>query len=105
MEAEALTHILLRLPCGTAAGLSGWTYKHVRAAGLYDTRTGKAMRRFVNDILSGAMLHLDLLLASRLIALKRPQGGVPNRHRGGVPESCQHMRTVNCAGRRRNQIS
>ena len=26
----------------------------------------------------------------------------PHRHRGGVPESCQHMRTVNCADRRRS---
>ena len=58
--------------------LSGWTYEHVRAAGLYDKRTGEAMRGFVNDILSGAIPHFDLLLpvASRLIALEKPHGGV-----------------------------
>ena len=76
VEADALSHILLRLPRGTAAGLSGWTYEHVRAAGLYDKRTGEAMRGFVNDILSGAIPHSDLLLASRLIALEKPHGGV-----------------------------
>ena len=34
------------------------------------------MRGFVNDILSGAIPHSDLLLASRLIALERPHCGV-----------------------------
>ena len=78
MEAEAFTHILLRLPRGTATGLSGWTYDHIRAAGLYDKRTGEVMRRFVNDILSGAIPHSDPLLAriARLIALEKPHGGV-----------------------------
>ena len=76
MEAEAFTHILVRLPRGTAAVLSGWTYKHVRAAGLYDTCTGEELRGFVNGILPGAIPHSDLLLASRLIALETPHGGV-----------------------------
>ena len=61
VEADAFNHILLRLPRGTAVGLSGWTYEHVQAAGLYDKRTGEAMRGFVNDILLGAIPHSDLL--------------------------------------------
>ena len=34
------------------------------------------MRGFVNDISSGSIPHLDLLLASRLIAIEKPHGGV-----------------------------
>ena len=34
------------------------------------------MRGFVNDLLSGDIPHCHLLLASRLIALEKPQGGV-----------------------------
>ena len=48
----------------------------IRAAGLYDKRTGGAMRGFVKDILFGAIPHSDLLLASRLIAVEMPHGGV-----------------------------
>eukprot|EP00892_Ulva_mutabilis_P011423 jgi/Ulvmu1/8653/UM046_0058.1 len=39
-------------------------------------RTGEAMRRFVNLLLSGTIPHSDLLLASRLIAIAKPNGGV-----------------------------
>eukprot|EP00892_Ulva_mutabilis_P003066 jgi/Ulvmu1/12760/UM095_0065.1 len=34
------------------------------------------MRRFVNLLLSGTIPHSDLLLASRLIAIAKPNGGV-----------------------------
>ena len=43
----------------------------------FSTSLGRdAMREFVNDLLSGDIPHCHLLLASRLIALEKPQGGV-----------------------------
>ena len=85
VDADRVLGILQRLPQGTASGLSGWTYEHIRAAGLHSQRTRDAMRgflnstRLLNDLLSGDIPPCHLLLASRLIALEKPQGGVrPN---------------------------
>ena len=76
VDADRFLGILQRLLQGTASGLSGWTYEHIWAAGLHSHRTKDAMRGFVNDLLSGDIPHCHLLLASRLIALEKPQGGV-----------------------------
>ena len=76
VDADWFLGILQRLPQGTASGLGGWTYEHIRAAGLHSQRTRDAMRGFVNDLRSGDIPHRHLLLASRLIALEKPQGGV-----------------------------
>ena len=76
VDADRFLGILQRLPQGTASGLRGWTYEHIRAAGLHSQRTRDAMRWFVNDLLSGDIPHCHLLLASRLNALEKPQGGV-----------------------------
>eukprot|EP00892_Ulva_mutabilis_P011449 jgi/Ulvmu1/8677/UM047_0015.1 len=76
VSAARFEAILRNLTQGSAAGPSGWTYEHVRSAGLYNERTGEAMRRFVNLLLSGTIPHSDPLLASRLIAIAKPNGGV-----------------------------
>ena len=76
VDADRFLGILQRLPQGTASGRNGWTYKHIQAAGLHSQMTRDAMRGFVNDLLSGDIPHCHLLLASRLIALEKPQGGV-----------------------------
>ena len=76
IDAAAFLGILHRLPTGKAAGLSGWTYEHIRAVGLFNERARETLRGFVNDNLSGAVPHSHMLHASRLIALEKPNGGI-----------------------------
>ena len=76
VDADRNLGIPQHLSQGTASGLSGCTSKHNWAAGLHSQRTRDAMRGFVNDLLSGDIPHCHLLLASRLNALEKPQGGV-----------------------------
>jgi hypothetical protein len=72
--AEQFEAILRNLKRGKAAGPSGWTYEHIRCAGLHDERAGEAIRRYINLILAGRIPHSETLLASRLIALEKPSG-------------------------------
>ena len=68
--------ILHRLPTGKSAGLSGWTYEHIRAVGLFYERVRETLRGFINGNLACAVPHPHLLHTSRLIALEKPNGGI-----------------------------
>ena len=53
--------ILHRLPTGKSAGLSGWTYEHIRAVGLFYERARETLRGFINGNLACAVPHPHLL--------------------------------------------
>ena len=63
-DADRFLGIIQCLPQGTAAGLSGWTYEHVPAAGWHSQRARDRIRGFMNDLLSGDIPHCHLFLAS-----------------------------------------
>eukprot|EP00892_Ulva_mutabilis_P006222 jgi/Ulvmu1/3972/UM181_0006.1 len=71
---DTMHQILRHLPNGSAAGLSGRTYKHVRAAGLAFDAARTQMVQFVNIVLRGELLHLPRLLDRGLLALRKPNG-------------------------------
>ena len=75
VTADTLRTVLKRLPRGSAAGPSGWTYEHVRAALLGSEACFDAALRFGNALLAGELPLLPALLASRLVAVKKPKGG------------------------------
>ena len=65
-----------RFPRGSAAGPSGLTFEHLKAA----LQGSKAARDnilvFANKVLSGDMQPMPEMLASRLVALLKRKGGV-----------------------------
>jgi hypothetical protein len=74
VDEDTLRAVLLRVPKGSAAGPSGWTYEHVRSAALHSEAAFDATLSFVNAMLSGDLPHCPNLLASRLIALDKRKG-------------------------------
>jgi hypothetical protein len=74
MTEEAFQRVLERLPHGSAPGLSGWTYDHLRAAtGTSPTATA-AILALMNLIISVCLPDIPSLHASALIALAKPGG-------------------------------
>ena len=69
-----LTEVLRNLPRGSAAGPSGWTYEHVRAAATTCPAAREAILRFINLMVSGGLPRLPALLAARVVALQKPGG-------------------------------
>ncbi|CAI5497961.1 unnamed protein product [Closterium sp. Naga37s-1] len=62
---------------GVGAGPSGTTFEHLRDAALINHSVGKHLHALVNTILTGKLppAVAELLTASRLIALSKPDGG------------------------------
>jgi Reverse transcriptase (RNA-dependent DNA polymerase) len=74
VTAAILKQVLMAIPRGSAAGLSGWTYEHVRAATSSDQAAFDAVLRIVNAIVSGQLPHLPALTDSALLGLEKPGG-------------------------------
>lgn len=71
---EVFRDVLRQLPKGAAAGPSGWTYEHVKAATQTpDSAIGAALE-LINAILAGGLPHLPELLDCNLIGLEKPGG-------------------------------
>ena len=77
VSADTLTEVLKHLPAGSAPGPSGWTYEHLRGAALRSDAAFDATLGFVNALLSGSLPSIPNLLASRLVALAKPEEGGP----------------------------
>ena len=76
ITAAVLKKRLKRLPKGSAAGPSGWTYEHLQAVA-YGTSAGfEALLELINAILEGELEDTPELLACRLIPLVKPGGGI-----------------------------
>jgi hypothetical protein len=71
---EAFQRVLKRLPRGSAPGLSGWTYDHLRAATGTSPTATTAILALINLIISGIPLDIPAFHASARIALTKPGG-------------------------------
>ena len=76
ITADILRNVLRRVPRNSAAGPSGWTYEHVRAAVNGSEAAFDSLLRFVQYAVGGKLPHLPALMASRLVPLQKRQGGV-----------------------------
>ncbi len=74
VTADDLNAVLRRLPAGSAPGPSGWTYEHIRAAATSSPAAHDSVLRVVNLLVSGSLPHIPALVASHLIALRKPGG-------------------------------
>jgi hypothetical protein len=73
---KTLKKVIKRFPRGSAAGPSGLTYEHLKAA-LSGSRSAREHAlMLVNRNLSGDMLPMPEMLASRLVAPQKRKGGV-----------------------------
>ena len=65
-----------RFPRGSAAGPSGFTFEHLKAA-LQGSRSCRDRTiEFVNKVIGGEMPPMPEMLASRLVALQKSKGGI-----------------------------
>ena len=71
-----LNQALRNLPQGSAAGPSGWTYEHIKAATGCSEDARVAVLRLVQAMTSGSLPHLPRLLDARLLPFAKPSGGV-----------------------------
>jgi hypothetical protein len=71
---EILADVLKALPRGSAAGPSGWTYEHSKAATTSSEEARVAVLRFVQALVRGDLPYLSRLLEARLLPLAKPNG-------------------------------
>ena len=76
ISADTLRAVLRRLPRNSAAGPSGWTYEHLKAAVNGSVSAFDALLRFVQYAVEGRLPHIPRLMASRLVPLRKPNGGI-----------------------------
>jgi hypothetical protein len=79
INADALCAVLRRVSAhnrGTAGGPTGWTYEMICAAANATEDGLRAVLRFVNLILAGALPRDSFVLESSLVGLQKPGGGV-----------------------------
>jgi hypothetical protein len=79
INADALCAVLRRVSAhnrGTAGGPTGWTYEMICAAANATEDGLRAVLRFVNLILPGALPRDSFVLESSLVGLQKPGGGV-----------------------------
>jgi hypothetical protein len=73
---EILANVLKGLPQGSAAGPSGWTYEHSKAATTSNEDTRVTVLQLVNSIVQGTLPHLPHLLDAHLLPVAKLLGGV-----------------------------
>jgi hypothetical protein len=73
---ETLGAVLRALKPGKAAGPSGMTYEHVKAAVTGSDEALSVLLDIINLILSGSLPRCAVLTDSRLVAIIKPSGGV-----------------------------
>lgn len=71
VSADVFRDVLQKLPRGSAAGPSGWTYEMIRSAVLHDDSAFEGALWLVNAQLAGTLPHCENLLASRLIPISK----------------------------------
>jgi hypothetical protein len=78
VKAAHLAQVISKLPCGSAPGPSGWTFKMVlTAANQQPTGTVAAfLVGLAQQALHGTLCWRGMLMASRLVALHKPDVGV-----------------------------
>jgi hypothetical protein len=76
VSAAGLQHVLCTLPRGSAAGLSGWTYEHIRTAATASAHGFQAVLQILNVLLAGTLPSIAELLDASLISIQKPGGGV-----------------------------
>lgn len=70
ITAEVLLKVLKRLPRGSGAGLSGWTYEHIRVACACNSGMFEVTLVLVNLMVAGSLPDIPELLACRLVHRK-----------------------------------
>jgi hypothetical protein len=76
VSAAGLQRVLCTLPRGSAAGLRGWTYKHIRTAATAPAHGFQAVLQMLNVLLAGTLPYIAELLDASLIGIqKRGRGG------------------------------
>ena len=73
---DHLQRVLGNLPNSSAPGLSGWTYEHVRSAASASTAARDAILRLINQVISGQFPQVTALLSTRLVPIRKPDGGI-----------------------------
>ena len=79
IDPKALAHLVLSLPTHSAPGPSGWSFAMLRGLVEADGEEGTVMRalsHIVGATVSGRLPAREWVLASRLIAVRKPDGGV-----------------------------
>lgn len=77
VDTGLLAAVVKALPRLSGAGPSGMCFEHIKAAVLGSERAAEALRQLVNAALMGRLTgRASVLLASRLVALPKPGGGV-----------------------------
>jgi hypothetical protein len=72
---EILADVLKAMPQGSAAGPSGWTYEHIKAATTSSSEDAReVVLRFVQASVCGDLPYLPRLLDARLLLLAKPNG-------------------------------
>ena len=73
---RVLKKVMKRFPSGSAAGPSGFTFEHLKAA-LQGSRSCRDRTiEFVNQVIGDEMPPMPEMLASRLVALQKSKGGI-----------------------------
>eukprot|EP00892_Ulva_mutabilis_P006577 jgi/Ulvmu1/4291/UM002_0011.1 len=73
---DDLERVLGNLPNSSAPGLSGWTYEHVRSAASASTEARDAILHLINQVISGQFPQVTALLGTRLVPIRKPDGGI-----------------------------
>eukprot|EP00892_Ulva_mutabilis_P005744 jgi/Ulvmu1/3541/UM164_0007.1 len=73
---DDLERVLGNLPNSSAPGLSGWTYEHVRSAASASTEARDAILHLINQVISGQFPQVTALLSTRLVPIRKPDGGI-----------------------------
>jgi hypothetical protein len=71
-----LVKVLDKVPRGSAAGPSGWTYEHVKAAMKASLEAENAMLELMSALVQGKLPHVPALLYSTLLPISKPCGGI-----------------------------
>jgi hypothetical protein len=73
---QILAKVLKSLPHGSAAGPSGWTYEHIKAATSTSEDARAAVLHLMQAVVRDDLPHLPRLLDARLLPLEKPSSGV-----------------------------
>jgi hypothetical protein len=71
-----LAKVLDKVPYGSAAGPSGWTYEHVKAAVKASQEAEIAVLELMSAMVQGKLPHVPALHQSTLLPISKPCGGI-----------------------------
>jgi hypothetical protein len=71
-----LAKVLAKVPRGSAAGPSGWTYEHVKAAVKASQEAEIAVLELMSAMVQGKLPHVPALLQSTLLPISKLCGGI-----------------------------